>query len=211
MSHWTNIIGSIIVSPMGDTQAQMRYILDTVLAHLPLVTGSEKNMFTHVIERSGTNEWVSHDEFAQYSQQAQERYSHDGIRMQSEYIIVVEGDLRDRRRKETIREFINWLCRLAKRIHVEAVSVMITADYNEPPCIITDDGTVFLKMYELPSWCRRDKSHPDITYNWCEYLRYDNAAKNSRYPLWLAEKYGYENEERTIEEETERRRMFRGW
>ena len=111
----------------------------------------------------------------------------------------------------TQRERNGFICRLAKRIRVEAVSVMITADYDEPPCIITDNDAFFPTLYELPSWCRRDKSHPDITYNWCEYLTYDNAAKNSRYPLWLAEKYGYENEDRTIEEETERRRQFRGW
>lgn len=41
MSWWTYINGSIVVYPMGRTQPEKKYILDTVLAHLPLVTGSE--------------------------------------------------------------------------------------------------------------------------------------------------------------------------
>ena len=43
MSWWTYINGTITVSPMGRTQAEKRYILETVLDHLPLVTGSERD------------------------------------------------------------------------------------------------------------------------------------------------------------------------
>ena len=44
MSFWTYLTGTVTVRPMGRTQAEKRYILDTVLEHLPLVTGSEKDM-----------------------------------------------------------------------------------------------------------------------------------------------------------------------
>ena len=37
MSYWTYVNGTVIVSPMGRTQAEKRYILDTVLSHLPRV------------------------------------------------------------------------------------------------------------------------------------------------------------------------------
>ena len=51
MSYWTYVNGNIIVSPMGRTQAEKRYILETVLDHLPLVTGSEKNMNVYIIQK----------------------------------------------------------------------------------------------------------------------------------------------------------------
>ncbi len=63
MSSWVYINGTITVSPIGCTQAQKRYILDTVLAHLPIVSGSEKDMDVYVIQKNGHNSSCSHDEF----------------------------------------------------------------------------------------------------------------------------------------------------
>lgn len=51
MSSWTYITGTITVSPIGRTQAEKRYILDTVLAHLPIVSGSERDMNVYVIQK----------------------------------------------------------------------------------------------------------------------------------------------------------------
>lgn len=42
MSLWTHINGTITIDAIGRTQAENKYILDTILEHLPLVTGSEK-------------------------------------------------------------------------------------------------------------------------------------------------------------------------
>lgn len=50
---------------MGRTQAEMRYILETVLSHLPPVTGSEENMKVHIVQKSGFNYNSSADEFGQ--------------------------------------------------------------------------------------------------------------------------------------------------
>lgn len=55
----------IEVYPMGRTQAEMRYILETVLSHLPPVTGSEENMKVHIVQKSGFNYSSSADEFGQ--------------------------------------------------------------------------------------------------------------------------------------------------
>ena len=57
MSWWTYVHGTIVVSPMGRTQAEKRYILDTVLEHLPVVSGSErdikkKELIVHVLAMS---------------------------------------------------------------------------------------------------------------------------------------------------------------
>lgn len=51
MSYWTYINGTITVRPMGRTQPEKRYILETVLNHLPRVTGSEGDMNTYIIQK----------------------------------------------------------------------------------------------------------------------------------------------------------------
>ena len=49
MSYWTKVNGNIVVEPMGDTQAEIRYVLDSVLEHLPIVSGSEGCMDVYII------------------------------------------------------------------------------------------------------------------------------------------------------------------
>ena len=53
MSYWTYLTGTITVGVMGRTQAEKRYILDTVLDHLPRVTGSEGDMDIYVTQKNG--------------------------------------------------------------------------------------------------------------------------------------------------------------
>lgn len=67
MSNWTYVSGVVDVMPLGRSQAEKRYILDTVLAHLPKVTGSERDMNVYVIQKNGYNSSSSHDEFGQWS------------------------------------------------------------------------------------------------------------------------------------------------
>ena len=76
MSYWTYINGVIDVSPWGRSQAEKRYILDTVLSHLPKVTGSERDMNIYVIQKSGFNESSSHDEFEQYSNLGNDKWGY---------------------------------------------------------------------------------------------------------------------------------------
>ena len=65
MSYWTYINGTITVCPMGRTQLEKRYILETVLSHLPRVTGSEGDMNTYIIQKNGYSGSYSCDEFGQ--------------------------------------------------------------------------------------------------------------------------------------------------
>ena len=59
MSWWSYINGTITVAPMGRTQAEKRYILDTVLEHLPRVSGgSEGDMNVYVIQKNGYNFFI---------------------------------------------------------------------------------------------------------------------------------------------------------
>ena len=63
MSHWTYVSGIVEVRPIGNTQPQKRYILDTVLEHLPVVSGSEGNMKVHVVQQYGHDCSSSCNEF----------------------------------------------------------------------------------------------------------------------------------------------------
>ena len=106
MSFWTYVNGTVIVSPMGRTQAEKRYILETALNHLPLVTGSEKGMNAYIIQKNGHNSSSSCDEFGYVTNNLVDRYGNKSrkcgwMRTQDEYILVVEGSLRDRMFNQT--------------------------------------------------------------------------------------------------------------
>lgn len=110
MSSWTYITGTITVSPIGRTQAEKRYILDTVLAHLPIVSGSEKDMDVYVIQKNGYNGSSSCDEFGERTNNLVDWYgnrtrSRGMLRTQDEYILVVDAALRDREFDEIQRVY----------------------------------------------------------------------------------------------------------
>ena len=131
MSYWTYITGTITVSPIGRTQAQKRYILDTVLAHLPIVSGSERDMNVYVIQKNGHNSSSSCDEFGERTNNLTNRYGNRTrnrgmLRTQDEYILVVDAALRDREFNQTYREFMKWLVRLGKRVMIDHILVKIS-------------------------------------------------------------------------------------
>lgn len=199
MSHWTYISGIIKVEPLGRTQAEKRYILDTVLDHLPQVTGSEGGMRPYIIQKDGTSTSCSHDEFGERTNNLTslrgDRSRHGMLRMQDTYLLAIDSSLRDRGFEETFREFQNWICRLAKRVIVRKVMVEISG--YERQMVVRDANGVYYAMFESPSWCRGSNEEP----NWCEYLMWD-AARNTNYPILLAYKY-YADEEN--DEEAKRR------
>lgn len=192
MSIWSYIHGTITVCPLGKTQPEKRYILDTVLAHLPKVTGSERDMNVYVIQKEGYDTSCSHDEFGQYSNLGNSGWpgDHPSFETQSEYIIVVDASLRDREFLTAFREFQNWLCRLSKRVRVEDVLVEISS-YNKHTIIRSNSYT---EMFEEPSWCNEDGAP-----TWSEYMMYD-SVKNSEFPMLLAYKY-FEDDENDKEVE----------
>lgn len=194
MSHWTYVRGSVVVSPMGRTQPEKRYILDTVLDHLPRVTGSEGDMDVYVIQKSGHDSSCSCDEFGMNTNNLESIYGGKSDRgwlnVQSRYILVVDGSLRDRTFEETKREFLKWLCRLAKRVTVD--KILVTVESQDGEMLIREDMGAFWNMFEIPSWSRcyvRDTESNDYEGpNWCEYLMWDKA-KNSDMPMELEYKY----------------------
>lgn len=208
MSFWCYVTGTVTVRPMGRTQAEKRYILDTVLEHLPLVTGSERDMNVYVIQKNGYSSSCSHDEFGEitnnlvdsYGDRSRERGS---LKTQDEYILVVDGSFRDRKFDQTYREFVKWLCRLGKRIRIEDVLVEVK-EYGKSTIIKNTNiqskkysyRKVFNGLFEDPSWCNDTGE-----LNWCEYLLWDRAKK-SDYPILLGYKYFADEEN---DKEAERR------
>lgn len=185
MSWWSYVDGIIRVEPYGRTQAEKRYVLETVLNHLPLVTGSERDMEIHIIQEDGHNESSSCDEYGDRTDNLVDRYGYKGrdgwLDIQRTYILAVKGSLRDRDFNETYKEFIKWLCRLSKRIYIKSVLVRVK-DY-EKETIIKDEEP-FYNMYEWPSWCKESGGEPA----WWEHLTWDRM-KNCEYPMLLGYKY----------------------
>ena len=203
MSYWTYINGNIIVSPMGRTQAEKRYILETVLDHLPFVTGSERNMNVYIIQKNGYNSSSSHTEFGEYG--GYRNWKTLSTEVQDKYILVVDGSLRDREFEQTYKEFQKWICRLAKRVDIEDVFVKVSG--CKKSVIIQNPRlkgkqsweTVYGQMNEKPTWSYDDgETHEP---NWCEYLMWD-SAKGSMFPMLLGYKY-FSDEEN--DREVERR------
>lgn len=214
MSNWSYIHGTITASPIGRTQAQKRYILDTVLAHLPIVSGSERDMNVYVIQKNGHNSSCSCDEFGERTNNLVDRYSNRTrsrgmLRTQDEYILVVDAALRDREYNQTYKEFTKWLVRLGKRVMIDNILVKISG--YDKSTIIKDYRVqnekysyqnVFLNLFEGTSWVKEDGE-----VNWCEYMLYPRA-KDSDYPMMLA--YKYFNDEENDKEIERRMKYERG-
>ena len=218
MSMWTYITGTVTVCPPGNSQAQMRYVLDTVLNHLPVVYGSEQNMKWHVVQKYGHNLSNSTDEFGVDIYKKNNVNKSDWMEMQCEYIIVLEASLRDTYFEDTVRGFNKWLCRLAKRVSVVDICVKITnGNYDGSKKLVIDDASPYDEMYEDYSWVsdRRygsaekwegKRNRYQCEYgNWCEFMMYDGVPGNEAMPMKLFRKY-WENKE--IDEELERREKW---
>lgn len=61
--------------------------MQTVVDHLPKVTGSEGDMDIYIVRAYGHNMWSNRDEFHNLSR---------GFKTQSRYFLVLDGHLRDR-------------------------------------------------------------------------------------------------------------------
>lgn len=172
MSWWTYINGSITVYPMGRTQAEKRYILETILSHLPKVTGSEEDMYVHIVQKIGYNSSSFWNEF--------EIPSDKKIKIQDHYILVFEASLRDRTFKETFKEFNKFLNRLAKRVLIEDILVSIK-DFSKE--FIFKNEKPYNEMYEQGSYGKEDNKPA-----WWEYLMWTKGA-DTGLPMVLEYKY----------------------
>lgn len=203
MSYWTHICGVVEVSPAGRTQHENDYVLNTILDHLPLVTGSEKDMTVHVVRKSGHNYASSHDEFGMKTNNGIDSYGfksrrHGSYEYQDRYMLVLDADLRDRMFEETKKEFLKWLTRLAKRIYVHDIVVKLYQDCGKK--MILDDPDKWTDLFEWPSWVKDSDGKPA----WWEYLLWDRNPKNDLPLIWS---FRYINDPE-IDKEIDRRREW---
>ena len=148
MSMWTYVRGLIEIGAPGRTQAENDYILQTVIDHLPKVTGSEYGMNVYTIRANGHNSWSNHDEL---------NHLNWGFKTQSKYFLVLDGSLRDRHYEDTLKELNKFLNRLAKRLPVHSMHVQVYTYDRSHINTFTNENDYYGNMFE--------SEHP-----WYKYL-----------------------------------------
>lgn len=146
MSMWTYVRGLIELGVPGRTQAEKDYILQTVINHLPKVTGSEGDMDIHTVRAYGHDMWSNRDELDNFSLD---------FKTQSRYFLVLDGSLRDRWYEDTFKELNKFLNRLAKRIYIESMYVNLlgispksrTFTFHKPR-MFTNENNCYSRMFE---------------------------------------------------------------
>jgi hypothetical protein len=171
---------------MGRTQPEIKYILDTVLDHLPNLERVYGKVSIHTIQKTGYNGSRYGNEFLQRNQKEN--------KTQSEYLIILDGTMMATDYETPLQQFEKWICRLAKRVKIKEVFVKL---WNREKEIILTDAEPYYGMYEEPSWTvcwpyhEKLPSSPDEPSNWCEYLMWDRA-KGSDLPAVLEKKYQHD-------------------
>lgn len=173
MSWWTYVNGLIMVEPAGCTQPEKRYVLETVLAHLPKVTGSEEDMKIHIIQKEGYSGSANFNEFF-------ETVYREDFKTQDCYYLILEGQFRDRMYEQTFRELNKFLNRLAKRVYVDDILIRLTGWDKE---IVISNSDPYQDMYEYSADSNKDEPA------WWEYLLWDRDSSGGSYPEKLTHKY----------------------
>ena len=173
MSWWTYVNGLIMVEPAGCTQPEKRYVLETVLAHLPKVTGSEEDMKIHIVQKEGYSGSANFNEFF-------ETVYREDFKTQDCYYLILEGQFRDRMYEQTFRELNKFLNRLAKRVYVDDILIRLTGWDKE---IVISNSNPYQDMYEYSADSNKDEPA------WWEYLLWDRDPSGGSYPEKLTHKY----------------------
>ena len=155
MSMWTYIRGLIELDVPGRTQAEKDYILQTVIDHLPKVTGSERNMEIHTVRAYGHDMWSNRDEFDNLSLD---------FKTQSRYFLVLDGNFRDRYYEDTFKELNKFLNRLAKRIYIESMYINLLGIFPQS-YMFTNENDCYSRMF--------DNENPWYDYLMWEWKDYD--------------------------------------
>lgn len=143
MSKWTHIIGTIEIDVPGNAQYECEYNLQSVLNHLPIVYGSEENMYISAIKKPGYTTVSSNtDEFDNFSNLAKNGKG-KWFEYQTRYLLILNGDLRDTTFETTYRSLVKCLCKIAKNFFVVFMDILITEDNGKKghiSCSIDEDS-----------------------------------------------------------------------
>ena len=142
MSYWTYVHGSILVDTCSRSTPETLYTVQTVLNHLPRISGSEGPAKFYPILLDGHSRSSTHDEFERLSNLGDRRNSRYGwFETQTHCFIALHGELRDRMLEQTLRETTKALSRLSSRLWVEE-------------CLITVNGFDKDFLFNNPEWLR---------------------------------------------------------
>ena len=189
MSWWTYVRGYIKIDLyQARTQAEADYLIQTILNHMPRITGSEGDASINILKESGNSCASSDDEYGNKTNNLVDWYGNKSqkggwLETQTRYYVFIEGNLRDRMFNETCKETMKFLCRFSKRVVVDDILIKIKG-YNEE--LIINDYKPFSEMYEEPSWCN-NTGEPA----WWEHLLW-KPYERTGLPLSLLVKYYYD-------------------
>lgn len=150
MSCWTYVRGIIEVDTCARSDAEAMYLAQTVVNHLPRVTGSERNVEFHLSRPNGYCSSSNVDEFDRPSNLYDDGHFHM-FTTQDRILITVHGNLRDRLFKQTLRETTRMLARLSSRLWVLACLVRVRSDMGET---FIFDNPKWLHEREITDWTR---------------------------------------------------------
>ncbi len=145
MSVWTHVNGVIEVDTLARSSAEAMYLAQTVVNHLPKISGSEGPAEYYLNLVSGYNMASTCDEFDRRSN------LHRSFESQTRVLITIDGHLRDREFRRTLFETTKALARLSSRLWVLSCTVAVNGDYqdsyvfNNPEWILEREQTDWAK------------------------------------------------------------------
>ncbi len=151
MSLWTYVTGVIEVDTFGRSDAEAMYLAQTVINHLPRITGSEGNAEFYLSRPKGYNCSSNVDERDQCSNLYDDRYRRM-FRTQSRILIAVHGALRDRMFRQTLHETTKMLARLSSRLWIRDCLVRVKSDTNQS---FVFDNSEWIRDREITDWASK--------------------------------------------------------
>ena len=142
MSSWTYVSGLIEVDTFAQTDAEAIFKAQTVVEHLPRITGSEGPAHFVVTPMPGWhNRSSSLDELGHHSDLGERQYPRrwSVFRTQSSVLLTLHGNMRDRWFDQTLFETTKCLSRLASRLHVR-------------DCLVRVSGFDRQYIFDSPDW-----------------------------------------------------------
>lgn len=146
MSCWTHITACLSVETgLIAKKPELKRLVKQYIKDAPKITGSEENATLYVNVQSSYNFFMSRDcEHCKYKATIKEFQDENGddvfecdgpekhdcsAHYQSCVVISIQGDLRDRLRDQTQREFNNFLEYIEKKYYVRDYALNIEGDY----------------------------------------------------------------------------------
>ncbi len=124
MSVWTYVNGVIKVDTFANSSARAMYVAQTVVNHLPKISGSECDVQYYLSLVEGYNLSSNCDEFDQPSNLCNRGRIHM-FKAQTCVLITMDGSLRNREFHRTLFETTKALSRLSSRLLIQECLVSV--------------------------------------------------------------------------------------